>query len=177
MIEKSMVTIRLVIIFCVLSFLVASCAEQFADTPSSTLTSPDTAVKNTLTSEETATESLEETEITVPTEAIVELTEEPTATDPALSAETPLIGIGVGEAEMVAKTKTHLAKRLGVSEEEITVVSVESVTWRDASLGCPKKGRMYSQVLTPGYQIILEVNGTQYDYRTNETGYFLLCDK
>ena len=177
MIEKSMVTIRLVIIFCLLPLSVASCAQQFADTPSSTLTSPDTAVKNTLTSEETATESLEETEITVPTEAIVELTEEPTATDPALSAETPLIGIGVGEAEMVAKTKAHLVAKLGVSEEEITVVSVEAVIWRDASLGCPMKGRMYAQVLTPGYQIILEVNGTQYDYRTNDLGFYLLCAK
>jgi hypothetical protein len=177
MIEKSMVTIRFVILFCLLPLLVASCAEQFADTPSFTLTSPDTAVKNTLTSEETATESLEETEITVPTETIIEPTKEPTAIDPVLSTEIPLIGIGIGEAEMVAKTKAHLATRLAVSEGEITVVSVEAVTWRDASLGCPTMGRMYSQVLTPGYQIILEVNGTQYDYRTDTLGHFLLCDK
>ncbi|MGB2955754.1 MAG: hypothetical protein WBB64_07265, partial [Anaerolineales bacterium] len=132
MTEKPMVTIRFVILFCVLTLLVASCAEQFADTPSPTLTSLDTAVKNKLTSEKTATESPQETETTVPTETIVISTEKPAATDPQLSSKTPLVGIGVGEAEMIAKVIAHLAVKLGVSEEEITMVSVEAVIWRDA---------------------------------------------
>jgi hypothetical protein len=82
---------------------------------------------------------------------------------------------GEKKEEMIAKVKADLASRLGISEEEITVVSAEAKTWNDASLGCPEKGMMYAQVLTPGYRIILEVDGKQYDYRTDDMGHFKLC--
>ena len=123
---RSLVKIRFVILFCLLSWLGASCTEQFTVIPSPTLKTADTTVKTTQPSEETVTKSPEEMEITVPAETSVEPTKEPAATDPALSTKTPLVGIGVGEAEMVAKTKTHLATRLGVSEEEITVVELSA---------------------------------------------------
>jgi hypothetical protein len=57
------------------------------------------------------------------------------------------------------------------------VVRVTAKTWSDASLGCPEPEMMYAQVLTPGYQIILEAGGTHYDYRADQSGYFKLCRK
>ena len=57
-----------------------------------------------------------------------------------------------------------LVGRIGVTAADITVVSVEEVTWRDASLGCPRKGFDYAQVLTPGIRIVLAVDGTEYRY-------------
>lgn len=45
------------------------------------------------------------------------------------------------------------------------VVSAESVTWSDSSLGCPKPGMMYSQVITPGMKVVVEADGKTYDYR------------
>lgn len=61
-----------------------------------------------------------------------------------------------------------LAVRIGLSESDaastITVVSVDEVTWRDGSLGCPAKGMQYTQVLTPGSRIVLTHDGLTYEY-------------
>ena len=59
-----------------------------------------------------------------------------------------------------------LATQLNISADAITVVSVERVEWNDASLGCAKPGRMYAQVISPGYRIVLEANGQNYEYHT-----------
>jgi hypothetical protein len=39
--------------------------------------------------------------------------------------------------------------------------------WRDASLGCPVKGMMYAQVITPGFKITLEFEEQTYSYHTD----------
>ncbi|MCX7706544.1 MAG: hypothetical protein N2204_00860, partial [Anaerolineae bacterium] len=61
-------------------------------------------------------------------------------------------------APVVAAIKT-LAERLGVSVADVTVTAWEPVDWPDASLGCPEPGKMYAQVITPGYQVMLQVRG------------------
>lgn len=63
-----------------------------------------------------------------------------------------------------------LAEKLGISTEEVTVVSSEEVDWPDTSLGCPQPGMMYAQVITPGYRIILEAQGQQYEAHTDRVG-------
>lgn len=65
---------------------------------------------------------------------------------------------------------SYLAAQLGVSPEGVTVVSVEAVQWPDTSLGCPQPGVMYAQVITPGYRLILTVEGVQYWVHTDDTG-------
>ncbi len=77
---------------------------------------------------------------------------------------------------LVAKAKADLSQRLNVKDAQIEVVEVRAVQWRDASLGCPKGGKMYAQVITPGYQIILSVEGQEYDYHANMQDAFL-CQK
>lgn len=57
---------------------------------------------------------------------------------------------------------------LAVPADEVQVISVERQEWRDSSLGCPEPGKGYLMVITPGYQIILEVRGARYDYRTSD---------
>jgi len=72
------------------------------------------------------------------------------------------------EAEKVlAVAKADLMQRLGVSEEDILVKSVEGVQWPDSSLGCPQPGMMYLQVITPGFRVVLTVNGKDYEYHTD----------
>ena len=68
---------------------------------------------------------------------------------------------------MVAVAKTDLMQRLGVTEEDILVKSVEEKQWRNSSLGCPQPGMMYLQVITPGFRIVLTVDGQDYDYHTD----------
>ncbi len=60
-----------------------------------------------------------------------------------------------------------LRRRLGVSARDVSVVSVEPVQWRDASLGCPEEGRVYAAVVTPGYRIDLQCAGRHHVYHTD----------
>lgn len=68
-----------------------------------------------------------------------------------------------------------LSQRLGVPAETITVVEAQEVTWPDASLGCPQPDMMYAQVLTPGYQVVLEAGGQRYDYHGSSPDNMFLC--
>jgi hypothetical protein len=58
---------------------------------------------------------------------------------------------------------------------DVRIVRAEAVTWSDASLGCPEEDMMYAQVLTPGYWVVLEAGGQQFDFRASETGTPRLC--
>jgi hypothetical protein len=59
-----------------------------------------------------------------------------------------------------------LSGRLGISANEIEVVTEENVTWRDGSLGCPKPGMMYTQALVEGALIVLRAGGRDYSYHS-----------
>ena len=63
-----------------------------------------------------------------------------------------------------------LSKNLGVVADKINVISAEAVEWPDACLGVIQEGISCAQVVTPGYKIVLEVNGKQVEYHTDETG-------
>lgn len=62
--------------------------------------------------------------------------------------------------------KADLAKRVNLTPDQISVVSVESVKWSDAGIGCPEPGKVYAQVITPGFRIVLRADGTAYTYHT-----------
>ena len=65
---------------------------------------------------------------------------------------------------------TQLAGNLGLDESDITVVSNESAEFKDACLGVAMDDVMCAQIVTPGYIVILEANGFQYEYHANEDG-------
>lgn len=78
---------------------------------------------------------------------------------------------GSGAARLVVQTQaiSDLANRLNLARSAIKVIQNEAVEWPDASLGCPQPGMMYGQVITPGYRVILEAAGRQYEYHTSES--------
>jgi hypothetical protein len=82
-----------------------------------------------------------------------------------------------GSEAALAAAKADLAKRAGVPADQVTLVSVETKEWSDASLGCPQEGMMYAQVITPGYLMILAAQGQQYEYHTDQAGNVVLCQK
>jgi hypothetical protein len=90
---------------------------------------------------------------------------------PPMTSSTP----GPAAQELVLQAKEKLAKKLGISVEEIFLFSVEAVEWPDASLGCPQTGMAYAQVITPGYRILLEANGQVYSFHTDEANQVVLC--
>lgn len=67
-----------------------------------------------------------------------------------------------------------LSQNLGLDASQIKVVSAEPVEWPDACLGISQEGVACAQVITPGYKIILEANGKQVEYHTNEDGTVIL---
>jgi hypothetical protein len=77
---------------------------------------------------------------------------------------------------VAADAMRDLSRRLGVDPAEVTVVSAEEVTWRDASLGCPRPGMMYPQVLTDGSRVVLEARGKRYEYHAGGRRSAFLCE-
>jgi hypothetical protein len=63
----------------------------------------------------------------------------------------------------------------GVDRERCRVLFARAVTWPDGSLGCPEPGRSYTQALTLGYWIVLEIQGKPFDYRVTRLGHIRLC--
>lgn len=63
-----------------------------------------------------------------------------------------------------------LAQQLEIAPESITLVSSEPVEWPDACLDAAQPDEMCAQVITPGYKVVLEVDGVQYEFHTDETG-------
>ena len=87
-------------------------------------------------------------------------------------------GAGEDETEMSAAAlavRTIAADALGVEPDAVTILEMEPMEWRDASLGCPQPGMMYAQVITPGYQATVEVEGEQYEVHMNSSGHGTIC--
>jgi len=70
----------------------------------------------------------------------------------------------------VATAKTRLAAHLSIPEDSIQVVSAEAVDWSDACIGIHEPGQMCAQVITPGYTIMVDVDGQSYELHTNTSG-------
>ena len=78
---------------------------------------------------------------------------------------------------LLDEARADVANRAGVAPDQLSVVSVESVEWRDSSLGCPEPGRMYLQVITPGYRIVLQAGGNSYEYHSDQSRRVVPCDR
>jgi hypothetical protein len=68
---------------------------------------------------------------------------------------------------LIDKAKQDLAQRFMVEVRQVALVKVEAVSWADTSLGVPESGKVYAQVITPGFKIILSVQGKKYKYHTD----------
>ncbi len=66
------------------------------------------------------------------------------------------------------EAKRDLAKRLGVSESEITLMSAQDSDFPDMSLGAPADGEMSAQMISSGWKIILGANDKHYEYRADK---------
>ena len=66
------------------------------------------------------------------------------------------------EREVARLAIDALAADLQIAKEGILVDTIRAVDWPDSSYGCPKPGRAYLTVITPGHKITLRVNGRIY---------------
>jgi hemin uptake protein HemP len=82
----------------------------------------------------------------------------------------------IEEPPVVDLVKEYMAKELGIKPDVIKTVSFEAVDWPDGCLGVAERNVACIQVVTPGYRIILEHNGTIYAFRTDESGSLIKHD-
>jgi hypothetical protein len=77
--------------------------------------------------------------------------------------------MSASKEEMVKRAQADLAKRMGVSEDEINVGAVEEADFPDMALGAPVEGEMSGQMITSGWRITLEAGkGRSYEYRADQ---------
>lgn len=82
-----------------------------------------------------------------------------------------------GAEALVQLAKEDLSKRLGLSVSQVMVATVEEIDWPSTALGCPEPGKVYAQVITPGYKITLTTASKLYTYHTDRSKRVILCQK
>lgn len=73
--------------------------------------------------------------------------------------------MAMSKEDAVQRARADLAKRLGVSENEIKEEAVEQADFPDMALGAPVEDEMSGQMITPGWRIRLSASGSGYEYR------------
>jgi|GEM_PF-236757 len=71
--------------------------------------------------------------------------------------------------EAIEKAKRDLATRLGIDESQVAEQSVSDADFPDMALGAAASGEMSGQMITKGWRIQLDGNGTTYEYRADKT--------
>ncbi|WP_374689536.1 hypothetical protein [Promineifilum sp.] len=66
--------------------------------------------------------------------------------------------------------KAHLVSELGVAESDIEVVSAEATEFTDSCLGLGGPAESCLQAITPGWLVMVNVAGQEYEVHTDETG-------
>jgi hypothetical protein len=113
----------------------------------------------------------------VPSEETPSQTDEsapPSEGDSTMTPTPPTTGAGL--ESLIETAKADLAQRLSISVDDIVVLEATSVTWPDASLGCPQEGMAYAQVLTPGYLIRLQVQEQEFEYHASKGTTVVYCE-
>jgi hypothetical protein len=82
-----------------------------------------------------------------------------------------------GLAPFTSEAAADLAGRLGVSVDDVEVLTAVIVVWPDASIGCPEPGMSYAQVATDGSVIELGIGDRVYRYHSGGSRRPALCER
>ncbi len=72
--------------------------------------------------------------------------------------------------EIMSGAQSRLSDALGVPADSIQINKVEDAQWADACLELGQSGEDCAQVVTPGYRVMLTVDGKTYEVHTNADG-------
>ena len=87
----------------------------------------------------------------------------------------PAAATGEVPQQILALFRDDLARRALVKPESITVVSATEQQWPDGAMGCAKPGEIYTQMIVPGYRVVLQAAGEKYAYHSDRSGKFVVC--
>ena len=99
----------------------------------------------------------------------------------AAKAATPATGAaakgatGMTPEQIGQAARAEAARALNVPVDQVTVERVDQVDWRDSSLGCGEPGKVYAQVITEGYRVIVNVGGQRREVHTDGGGRVAYC--
>jgi hypothetical protein len=99
----------------------------------------------------------------------------PSAVAPVASSSVPGSNLSPEQQAAVAAVVQDAAARLSISPNELSVDRVEAREWGDSSLGCPQPGNLYSQIVTPGFLIVINSGGKQLEYHSDTRARVVLC--
>jgi hypothetical protein len=75
--------------------------------------------------------------------------------------------MALSKEDAVQRARADLARRLGVSEDQIREGAVEKADFPDMALGAPVEGEMSGQMITTGWRIRLNHQSDGYEYRAS----------
>lgn len=94
-----------------------------------------------------------------------------TASPPEAGPSPPAVTL-----KQVIETAGAMAReKSGQPQAAVRVVEAHEVRWASSALGCPGPGQSYLDVLTPGYLVVLEIDGQAYRYHAGRAGAPFLC--
>jgi hypothetical protein len=99
----------------------------------------------------------------------------PPATASTVANSLPGSNAQADPAEAVDAAVQAAATHLGVGRDQLSVERVEAHQWPDSSLGCPQPGQLYSQIVTPGYLIVIAAGNKRLEYHTDNRAGVTLC--
>lgn len=159
---KTKNTTQFLMIVMLIATLLSACTVAQDPAPMATSPAENSPVADTPTTPDPTDDNTEKGDQPTPTE------EDMTTIDPA--------DLPSALQEVVNQAISTLAEKLSINSNKILVLSAQSVTWLDSSLGCPQPDMFYLQVLTDGYRIELSVDGQSYFYHANTKGSGLICE-
>jgi hypothetical protein len=88
-------------------------------------------------------------------------------------------GTAVTTSEMPREVREAVvadaARRFKVESSAVVLTRAERVTWPNGALGCPEPGRMYTQMLVPGYRVVAKTAEGELTYHTDARGNVVNC--
>lgn len=76
---------------------------------------------------------------------------------------------------LVQRLKSYLNETADIPREAIALQSAQAVDWDTTCLGVAKADEFCAQVITPGYQIILDTPTGAFQFHTDRAGAFRLA--
>jgi hypothetical protein len=86
---------------------------------------------------------------------------------PACAAGTTPVVTSTAPPDAALSALEELSLEFQIPVDEIEIVSYSQEEWTDSCLGLGTAEEICAQVITPGWRVVLEVDGTEYVYRTD----------
>jgi hypothetical protein len=99
----------------------------------------------------------------------------PTTPGPTASGGGAALPVDLRTRPAVAAAIADAARRERVDPSQVAVAAWSPVTWDDGSIGCPQKGRAYTQALVEGELLLLRVGTGLLQYNATGDGPFAYC--